>query len=129
MQTVTNKVATSEDKSIQAVLEKVCALYGLWSLEKHIPVLTEGGFIKSPNFVRLLNEAILNLCSDLKTDAVALVDVISVDDAFNESILGQSDGQVYQHLKNSFMSHSNTFEKPVWCEDILNLNNYFKSKI
>jgi acyl-CoA oxidase len=43
---------------------------------------------------RIIREAILRLCSELKNDAVTLVDVIAPTDFVLNSPIGSSDGEV-----------------------------------
>lgn len=69
-------------------------LYGSWSLEKHIPILYQGGYIEGSGVVSLLKDKILQLCAELKDDVVSLVDAIALSDFFISSFLGASTGQV-----------------------------------
>lgn len=82
------------DVSIKNVLLKLFSLYGLWTLEKFLSTLYEGGYMQGPQGSRLVHEAILSLCSDIKNDAVALVDAVAPPDFALNSVLGASDGQV-----------------------------------
>lgn len=56
--------------------------------------LYEGGFASGEKPARLVQEAILKLCKELKNDAIALVDVIAPPDFILNSVLGASDGEV-----------------------------------
>lgn len=47
----------------------------------------------------LLREAVLQLCSQLKPEAVALADVIAPPDFVLNSVLGSSDGNVSSLVK------------------------------
>lgn len=42
----------------------------------------------------IIQDSVLKLCSELKDDAIALVDVVAPPDFFLRSALGASDGQV-----------------------------------
>jgi acyl-CoA oxidase len=46
----------------------------------------------------LIEEAICRLCSELRPDAVALVDAFDIPDRVLNSALGRYDGNVYEHL-------------------------------
>ena len=87
-------ISDATDVSIKNVLLRLFSLYGLWSLEKFLPTLYEGGYVQGPQPSRLIHEAILKLCSDIKNDAVSLIDAIAPPDFILNSVLGASDGQV-----------------------------------
>lgn len=93
-------------------MTKICTLFGLWSIEKHLGTLYEGMFVKQlgsmkddisyitggfatgPCATRLIRKAILQLCLELKPDAVAVADALAPPDFILNSALGQSDGEV-----------------------------------
>jgi len=64
-----------------------------------------------------LREGILNLCRELKPEAVSLVDAISPPDFVLNSVLGASDGKVYQHLEVAMSQAPGCFEKPSWWKE------------
>uniref|UniRef100_A0A8D2Q193 Acyl-coenzyme A oxidase n=1 Tax=Varanus komodoensis TaxID=61221 RepID=A0A8D2Q193_VARKO len=55
--------SSSTPGSLQPVLKHVCSLYGLWSLNKHMAVLYQGGYISRENAGQVMQDAILELCS------------------------------------------------------------------
>lgn len=87
-------VREAPNPEIKNVLLKLFSLYGLWTLEKFLGVLYQGGYASGEKPAALVQEAILNLCKDLKNDAVALVDTIAPPDFLLNSVLGASDGEV-----------------------------------
>lgn len=87
-------VNEATEPELKSVLLKLFSLYGLWSLEKHLGILYQGGYASGEEPAALIQEAILNLCKELKNDAVALVDVIAPPDFLLNSVLGASDGEV-----------------------------------
>lgn len=89
-------VKEATDPQIKSVLLKLFSLFGLWSLEKHLNLLYQGGYATSEKPAVLVQEAILTLCKELKHDAIALVDVIAPPDFILNSVLGASDGEVKQ---------------------------------
>lgn len=91
--TIANFIEKIQNTLLKDKLLKLWVLYGSWSLEKHIPILYQGGYIEGSEFVSLLKEKILQLCAELKDDAVPLVDAIALPDFFISSFLGASDGQ------------------------------------
>ncbi|XP_066151861.1 peroxisomal acyl-coenzyme A oxidase 3-like [Euwallacea fornicatus] len=112
-----------QDKPGQAVLTNLLSLFGLFRLEKFIYLLYQGGFITGRNPSLLIQDGIIDLCSKLKNDAVALVDVIAPPDLILNSVLGRSDGQVYKHLEESFMSSPYGIDRPKWWKDIVDWRN------
>lgn len=98
-------------ESIKQVLVKLLLLYGLWSLEKHLGTLYQGGHLEGPQPANVIRSAILQLCQELKGEAVSLVDVIAPPDFILNSCLGRSDGQVYKHLQLAMMQTPKAFER------------------
>ncbi|XP_069179960.1 peroxisomal acyl-coenzyme A oxidase 3-like isoform X3 [Procambarus clarkii] len=90
--------------ALQPVLYRLCALFGLTQLEKHIPQLVEGGLIQEGNFISRVHLHIRRLCADLLPDAVALVDAFGPPDFILRSALGNADGKVYDHLKTTMLT-------------------------
>ncbi|XP_049960175.1 peroxisomal acyl-coenzyme A oxidase 3-like isoform X1 [Schistocerca serialis cubense] len=100
------------DPALANVLKKLCSLYGSWSLEKHLALLYQGGYIRGPQASEMLHEGILSLCAQLKNDAVSLADAIAPPDFILNSILGKSDGKIYQNLQTHLFQKPQTFERP-----------------
>ncbi|PIK46197.1 putative peroxisomal acyl-coenzyme A oxidase 3 [Apostichopus japonicus] len=128
------------------VLIKLCALFGLWSLQKHLTfctgpisinhillvpfisselmspcqhVTTKSGYISGPNPADIIQSGILSLCSQLKDDAVALVDVFAPPDFVLHSAIGSADGQIYQRLYNAMLQTPGSVERVSWWQDFV----------
>lgn len=65
-----------------------------------------------------LKEGILNLLTELKDDAISLVDTIAPTDFILNSPLGMSDGDVYKHLQSVLWQTPGTFERPEWWQEV-----------
>jgi acyl-CoA oxidase len=143
-------VQEADDVNNRNVLLRLFSLYGLWSLEKFLSTLYEGGYAQGPQATHLIHEGILKLCSDIKDDAVALIDVIAPPDFILNSVLGASDGevsqtsdyvsrfdskscsnafQVYKHLQSAMFRSPYAMSRPSWWQDIVNWKANVQNKL
>ncbi|XP_077445813.1 peroxisomal acyl-coenzyme A oxidase 3 isoform X1 [Stigmatopora argus] len=102
---------------LRGVLEKLCALYGLWSLSGHMATLYQGGFLSGKEPAHLIRSAILALCGQLKDDAVALVDAMAPPDFVLNSPIGNADGQLYANLWSTVTQGRQALERPSWWKE------------
>lgn len=114
------------DPCVKAVLLKLCSLYGAYGLEKHLVTLYQGGYAVGPEPAQLIRDGILDLYSKLKPEAVALVDVLAPPDFALNSVLGKSDGKVYENLQAALFQGPKVFERPVWWEDVVHWRQHSK---
>lgn len=112
-------IESTNDVAIKRVLENVFALYALFNLEKHVAHLYKGAYFVSDLHSTLLHDSILRAMAAIKDDAVALVDVIAPHDYLLNSVLGNSDGQVYQHLQRAIFTGKNNMTRPTWWQEIM----------
>ncbi|XP_077996443.1 peroxisomal acyl-coenzyme A oxidase 3-like [Glandiceps talaboti] len=99
------------------VLKRLCVVYGLWSLEKHMATLYQGGYLSGGEPARLIRECILLHSNNLKDDVVSLVDVVAPPDFALNSPIGLSDGQIYKNLYSAIMRTPKVLERPTWWRD------------
>lgn len=98
---------------MRAVMNRMNLLYGLTSLEKHLPTLFDAEFFRgNMRPVQEIRDTILRLCRELKPDAVALVDAVAPPDFVLNSCLGYSDGRVYEHIYEAISNSKGAFERP-----------------
>nr|CAD7417928.1 unnamed protein product [Timema poppensis] len=122
------KVTGSDvDSNLQPVLLRLCSLYGAWRLEQHLTILYQGSYLTDGQSAQLLCDGILDLCAQLKPDAIALVDAIAPPDFVLNSALGGSDGHLYKNLQAAIYRTPQVFERPSWWKDIVDWQT--KSKL
>ncbi|XP_022867012.1 peroxisomal acyl-coenzyme A oxidase 1-like [Olea europaea var. sylvestris] len=84
-------------KGVKKQLEMLCSVYYLFLLHKH-----QGDFIATscitPKQASLANDQLRALYSQVRPNAIALVDAFNYTDHFLGSILGRYDGNVYPKL-------------------------------
>ncbi|XP_072553701.1 peroxisomal acyl-coenzyme A oxidase 3 [Paramormyrops kingsleyae] len=100
--------------SLRPVLQRLAALYGLWSLVNHMGTLYQGGYLSGKQSADFIQNAILKLCAQLKDDAVALVDVMAPPDFILNSPLGRADGELYKNLWSTVLQGNGVLERPSW---------------
>ncbi|XP_054714443.1 peroxisomal acyl-coenzyme A oxidase 3-like isoform X2 [Uloborus diversus] len=115
-------ISKTDDLAIKCILEKLGRLYGLWSIDKHLAIFHSGGCVSGEIPSLIIKDNILTLCSELKDEAVSLVDVIAPTDFILNSALGNSDGHVYKHLETAIMNTPGTTERPFWWEEFTSRN-------
>ncbi|KAF4012878.1 hypothetical protein G4228_003225 [Cervus hanglu yarkandensis] len=93
----TEKVLQIQEKSIQAVLRRLCLLYSLYGISQNAGDFLQGS-IMTESQITQVNERIKELLTAIRPDAVALVDAFDFQDVTLGSVLGRYDGNVYENL-------------------------------
>ncbi|XP_054713813.1 peroxisomal acyl-coenzyme A oxidase 3-like [Uloborus diversus] len=109
----------NSDQQLSSVLHKLGCLYGLWCMQKHFSIFHEGGYCNKNYHSTLIKKAVLRLCTELKDDAVSLIDVIAPPDFILNSALGRSDGQVYKNLYDVIVQTPGALDRAPWWEEFL----------
>ncbi|XP_022188658.2 peroxisomal acyl-coenzyme A oxidase 3 isoform X2 [Nilaparvata lugens] len=114
-----------KDQGQKAVLKLLARLYGAWSLEKHLATLYQGGFAQT-TAAKCLRDGILELCSQVKPQAISLADSLAPPDFILNSALGMSDGQIYKNLQAAIYRNPDVFQKASWWNQVVNSNTRSK---
>ncbi|KAF2895680.1 hypothetical protein ILUMI_10460 [Ignelater luminosus] len=104
--------------SLRPILETLGILYGLSCLDKHLVYLYQGGFANNHSLSELVKNGILDVCSLLKSDVVAVVDALAPPDFVINSILGKADGKLYEHIQAEFFNNPGAMSRPSWWREI-----------
>lgn len=97
--------------------ERLACLYALWRLEPHVGLLLEAGFFTAGSApLAAIREQTLAICRSLLPDALAIVDSFAPPDFVLNSVLGHSDGRVYERLFDALSKHEFAFERADWWE-------------
>ncbi|XP_023247307.1 peroxisomal acyl-coenzyme A oxidase 3 isoform X2 [Copidosoma floridanum] len=108
-----------EAASLKIVLNKLVLLYSLCCLEKHLTIFYQGGYCTGPRMAALVKENILNLCAEIKPEAIAIADALAPPDFVLNSVLGMSDGKVYERLEEAFRCYPGGSERANWWSELL----------
>lgn len=122
------KIQESESQFTKevAVFRRLISLYGLHHLQRHLSDFYEGGYTTGSNLSNIIKRAILNLCEELKPNAVALADAIAPPDFILNSAIGKSDGEIYKNLQAAFLQTPGVTERPYWWKE---MTKKFRSRL
>ncbi len=82
------------DDNCKKVLDKLLIVHTLKFLEENLNLLFEGNYLNNGSISIWIQNRLIDLCEDLRNEAVALVDVFAPPDHVLNSVLGVNDGKV-----------------------------------
>ena len=100
-----NEVNNTSDLLLRTPLKSLCDLFALTFIENNLQPYLEDGYLNSVH-TKLLRKQILIILSEIRVNAVALVDSFNHTDFKLNSALGKYDGNVYEALYESAKNSS-----------------------
>jgi len=91
------KISKAKGTAAQAVLSKLCLLYGIDQIIIYAVGPVESGFLSGEQ-LKLLREKKEKLLVEIRPDALGLVDAFEITDNTLNSALGNYDGRAYERL-------------------------------
>ena len=122
------KLSENTDSSLTPALDRIFFLASLHFLEKHMVVFYEGGFFHGDQPIALIRESILELCSKMKIDSIALIDAIAPPDYVLNSALGDSTGLVYKNLYSSMIQCDSAFRRITYLDEFMRKTKFASLK-
>ncbi|XP_029950513.1 peroxisomal acyl-coenzyme A oxidase 1 isoform X2 [Salarias fasciatus] len=93
----TDKLAEVGDTAIHSVLSTLALLYALHGITRNSGDFLQAGLLSVPQ-TQQIPSRIKELLSQLRPNAVALVDAFDISDKTLRSVLGRYDGNVYENM-------------------------------
>ena len=81
-------------------------------MEEYFNILCEGNYIPDGQINQWMQNRLLKLCEQLRNEVAGLVDVFAPPDHILNSVLGNTDGNVYQAIYQSILNNKKTFITP-----------------
>jgi acyl-CoA oxidase len=113
------KEVVKTESKIQDVLKQLGILYGLSNIEKHLSYFYQGGFTNTPRFSHLVKEGVLQVCLSIKDNLLAIIDAMAPPDYVVNSVLGKSDGKLYENLRTAIFHNNGNASRPDWWREII----------
>ncbi|CAO1355326.1 unnamed protein product [Diamesa hyperborea] len=104
---------------LKPVLLNIFLIYGFWNLDKHLATFYMGGFAQGPKLSEFIRTTLLNACADIKDSSVAIADSLAPPDWVLNSVIGKSDGKLYDNLKEVVMNNPGAMDIPKWANDVI----------
>ncbi|KAF7655667.1 hypothetical protein LDENG_00052720 [Lucifuga dentata] len=93
----TDKLGEIDDTVIHSVVSTLALLYALHGIKNNSGDFLQAGLLNVPQILQV-SVRIKELLSQLRPNAVALVDAFDIPDQKLKSVLGRYDGNVYEHM-------------------------------
>ncbi|KAK6478137.1 peroxisomal acyl-coenzyme A oxidase 1 isoform X1 [Huso huso] len=91
------KLSEVGDTAVHSVLSTLALLYALHGISQHTGDFLQAGLLSGPQIYQV-SQRLKELLSQLRPNAVALVDAFDYRDEMLNSVLGRYDGNVYENM-------------------------------
>ncbi|KAF9435136.1 acyl-Coenzyme A oxidase [Entomortierella beljakovae] len=95
------------------MLLKMGNLMGVMVLQRHVNMFLEEGYFDGSHS-KLVNQVFVDMCKDLRKDAVPLVDAWEVPDFILKAPIGKYDGDIYPAYFAAVNSAQKSFDPPAY---------------
>jgi acyl-CoA oxidase len=102
---------------IYPVLKKLMDLFALYQIQKMSDHFLEHKYFDAET-LKTIRRTVLQLCREIRNDAVALVDSFNMPDWIIKSPLGRYDGNIYEAYFDMVVKHNPVGRPPYWESDI-----------
>ncbi|XP_060527948.1 peroxisomal acyl-coenzyme A oxidase 3-like isoform X2 [Cylas formicarius] len=109
----------SADITLVPILNNLGALYGLACLDRNLIYFYQGGFTNGPEFSLMVKDAILHLCDVLKPECMGIIDGMAPPDFVVNSVLGKSNGRLYENIQAELMHSPGAMSRPDWWHEVV----------
>ena len=108
----------SAPSSIRPILEKLCALYGLYNIQENAGNFLQYGYF-SASQMDMVKHNVLDLCREIRKDAIPLVDAFNLPDFLLNSPFGRFDGDVYTAYFDKVVSRNPPSHPPPYFDRVI----------
>lgn len=106
--------------SLKIILQRLYNIYALWCIDRRMANFYIGQFAQNgPGFAQLIRQELLRQCASLKEAAVAVADALAPPDFALNSVIGKSDGRLYENIWQEFITNNGSLQRPSWWRDVL----------
>lgn len=131
MERFIKKVSPNIEPSIKTVVERLLHLGALQLLEKYISIFYQGGYFTAEAPALLIRHTIIELCGEMKNDALGVVDAMAPPDYVINSALGDASGEAYKNIYTSLIESNGSFDRIDYLDNYLKKSSFgsLRSKI
>eukprot|EP00158_Paraphelidium_tribonemae_P007416 Partr_v1_DN28236_c0_g1_i4_m76000 putative acyl-coenzyme A oxidase len=104
--------------SLKPVLSNICALYGLFNIQESAGNFLQYGYY-SPLHIDYVKAKVLDLCRELRKNAIGLTDAFNLPDFLLNSPFGRYDGDVYTHYFAHVRAQNPPTHPPVYFDKLI----------
>lgn len=124
-------MSSNTDKSLEPVLNRLFFTAALYFIDKHATLFYQGSVFNGDLPIRLIRQSLVELCAELKCEAIGLIDSIAPPDYVLNTPLGVSTGEVYKASYTNMLQSSGAFDIIGDIEHLMNKTRFgsLKSKI